>query len=359
MEIINKRASLSRAKKAIESKKIKIGFIGGSITAFENYRSWTEPVISFFLNNYKDNKISVVNSAIGGTKSDFALLRADKDLIDEQCDIVFIEYAVNDNATDTEHRMKSREGLIRKLLQNNIDIVLVYTFSQEMYDDMIKDKIPLSIAEFEQLAEHYNIPSVWSGKYALEQNKSGALRWEEWLPDGTHPQEKGSMAYAAPIIDYLKETLNNTGEEMSIKEPLTQNSWENVQLLDFDKILWSSPWTLRCNRSNTEINPLKYLYTSAVEAELNFEFEGTGIFIIQMFGNLSANFIYSIDGQEFVQPEQVKEREPWMGKTDWYRSILLAENLEFKNHNIRIITKHSGAPVFGTRFEIQSIGILK
>jgi hypothetical protein len=78
------------------------------------------------------------------------VFRAQRDLIDRECDLVFVEFAVNDNGTPKETRMKTREGLLRKLLQDDRrDVVLVYTYCQEMYEDMVAGRMPSSIEEFE------------------------------------------------------------------------------------------------------------------------------------------------------------------------------------------------------------------
>lgn len=45
---------------------------------------------------------------------------AQKEFIDTECDVVFIEYEVNDHGVDCEERMCTREGLIRKLLAEDM-----------------------------------------------------------------------------------------------------------------------------------------------------------------------------------------------------------------------------------------------
>ena len=361
MDIINNRGALERTKNAIKNKELKIGFIGGSITAFEDYRSWTEPVINWFVSNYDDVRISSVNSGIGATKSDFAVFRAEDDL--DGCDLVFIEYAVNDNSEKTEYRMKTREGLIRKLLKKQSDLVFVYTFAQEMYDDMIKNKIPKSISEFEELAEYYNISSIWMGREALNQNIDGRLRWEEWLPDGTHPTERGSFCYAGAVMKYLEQEMKKSVISCIHKDalPLHPDNWENAAALSFDDISWKKPWSLRKNSINTgNINPGTHLYTSAVGAELEFDFIGTGLFMVQMFGKLAAEFDYQVDKGDFIHCRTIDDRDNWMGETDWYRGIVLADELKNKKHTFRLRTTHSTSPQFcGTRMLIKMFGIIK
>ena len=361
MNIINNRAALEHTKAALQKGKIKIGFIGGSITAFEDFRSWTEPVINRFVSGYDGVAVSVVNAGVGATRSDYAVFRAETDL--DGCDLVFVEFAANDNPEKTEYRMKTREGLLRKLLGKPNDIVLVYTYVQDMYRDMINGVMPKSISEFEQLAEHYNIPSVWMGLEALRQNTDGLLRWEEWLPDGTHPLDRGSLCYAGAVIRYLEQALaDSTVSKLNrTAQPLCSDNWEHCYALGFDCIKWSKPWSLRCNATNTgSINPGLHLYTSAVGASLEFEFRGKGLFMVQMFGTLAAEFDYSIDGGEYKHCHVIDERPVWMGKTDWHRCIVLADGLEDGSHSFKMTTTHSVAPQFcGTRMIIKLFGIIQ
>ncbi len=65
-----------------------------------------------------------------------------RDIISRNCDIVFVEFAVNDERTAGKRERNSREGLIRKLLKAGIDVVIVYTYSGVMLEDMLADKVP-------------------------------------------------------------------------------------------------------------------------------------------------------------------------------------------------------------------------
>ena len=356
--IIHARAHLQFTKQAIQSGKLNIGYIGGSITAFEDYRSWTEPVTNWLMNRFPDCRLSVCNSAIGATKSEFALLRVEDDLIKKECSLVFIEFVVNDAADPTRWRMRTREGLIRKLY-GKCDIVLVYTFAQEMYKDMTNGTVPPSIAEFEELAEHYNLPSVWSGLSALRENMQGLLRWEEWLPDGTHPTERGSISYAKPIITYLEEEFSTRYPKHDLNHiaPMYKDNLEYAKQIRFEDLDWKSPWSLRTNRSNTgSVNPGTYLYTSAIQATLEVPFEGTGLLLIVMTGKYTGEFDYRVDDDAWQSIRPLNSRDSWMGKADWYRCISLADDLPRGQHTLQLRTKHSEcAEICGTRIEINLI----
>lgn len=125
------------------------------------------------------------NAAIGATGSDLAVFRAERDILQRDCDLVFVEYAVNDLSLPDTLAQRSREGLLRKLLAcPTLDVVLVYTHSGTFFEALQRGGVPDSIARFEALAEHYQIPSVWAGRYAWEQVESGRAYYDKWLPDG-------------------------------------------------------------------------------------------------------------------------------------------------------------------------------
>ena len=288
MEIINKRGGLCRTKAAIAGGRLKVGFIGGSITNFSNYRSWTEHVIGYIMQRYPELRISVVNAGIGGTSSDYGVFRAERDITSKSCDLVFVEYAVNDLGLDANYRAKSREGLIRKLKNAGCDVVLVYTYSNPMYEEMMNEKIPSTVADFEVIAEHYNISSVWMGKYALDKVRNGLLRVDEWLPDGLHPAERGSLEYALAVCEYLdSEFVSESAVPTPMPTPLYKNNLENCRAIPFDEINFAKPWRLRDNYQPNIRN--EYLDTCAVGARLKYEFNGTGTCILYMFGSKAAD----------------------------------------------------------------------
>lgn len=148
--------------------------------------------------------------------------------------------------------MRTREGLIRKLLAEERDIVLVYTFMQEIYDDMMNERMPDSIKEFEEITCYYNIGSVWMGLYALEEVKRGLMKWGEWIPDGLHPECCGSLSYANSVTTYLEKELiddpNYVGIPAGVEliAPLTTNNWERTCFIPFSEVKLKGPWTIKC-----------------------------------------------------------------------------------------------------------------
>ncbi|GIO41422.1 SGNH/GDSL hydrolase family protein [Paenibacillus apis] len=390
-QVCQHRSRLNRTGQRLREGKLTIGFIGGSITDGRPRHNWPEPVTAWMVDRFKGVRICVENAAIGATGSDLAVLRAKRDLLDRGCDLIFVEYAVNDNDLPTERRMATREGLIRKLLAGESakgegkqtmdepvrDIVLVHTICQKMYEGVLSGQIPASVAELEQLADRYRLNSVWMGLHAFEEVQRGMMSWEDWLPDGLHPTLRGSYSYAQSVIAFLEQQLGNGFESAHINEgrdsiavnsipfaevkhelpePLCARHWQDVSLLPLNEVRLEGHWVTK-----------RWLYyewfdqvleTSTMGAKLHFQFTGRGAVLAFDFGKSSAEFRYRFDGGEWM--EEQRDRPDWAGKDGWLRLSILAEDLPMGEHlcELEVIRSHDSAS-WGGNFRLGLIGIIR
>lgn len=361
MDIYQHRLPLQRTRTALKKGIITLGFMGGSITDSRAGWNWPEPVIRWFKATYPDVRVKVENGAIGATGSDLAVFRAQETLIEPGCDLVFVEYAVNDGSLDPEVRARSQEGLLRKLLDApGRDVVLVYTFAQDFYADMMADRVPPTIAGLERLGTHYGLGSVWMSLYALREVMAGMMRWEEWLPDGLHPQARGSLSYGQSVIAFLQEELAGNRQipqpSMGLPEPLNPRHWGGAVTLPLEQVRASGPWTLR-RWYNCPFIP--YVWdTAAVGAGLAFEFNGRGLALGFDFGNQSAEFRYRLDGGDWRQT--ARERFDWAGLTGWFRLQHIADDLPDGDHSFEMQVVHGNTPgCKGTDMRLGLIGVIR
>lgn len=360
IQVCQHRGALSKLREKLEEGCVTLGFIGGSITDARPRHNWPEPVTAWLVDRYPQVRFTVENAAIGATGSDLAVLRAERDLIERGCDIVFVEYAVNDNDTPTTRRMQTREGLIRKLLRDGSrDVVLVYTYCDDMYDAMMDGRQPESIRELELLGEHYGLGSVWMGLHALEQVKRGLMRWEEWLPDGLHPTSRGSYAYGESVIAFLQQELDERSAGAAARVmpgPLEPMNWEKASAMKLTEVSTTGPWTIRRWPYYDWIDQV--LETAAVGASLSLSFEGRGLTFGFDFGRTSSEFRYRIDGGDWRT--EVRERPDWAGADGWFKISVLDDALEYGLHTFELEVMNGRHPgCSGTNFRLGLIGVIR
>ncbi|THF74830.1 SGNH/GDSL hydrolase family protein [Cohnella fermenti] len=370
------RGPLVHTRRALEKGRLTVGYAGGSITEYgPSAHNWPEPVHRWLSARYPQTRIYVENAAIGATGSDLMLFRAERDLIGRGCDLIFLEYAVNDGMTPADRRMRTREGLIRKLLAGGTtDLVIVYTYSQRMYESMMRGEIPDSIREFELLAEHYGIGSVWVGLHALREVQAGLMTWDEWLPDGLHPTHRGSWSYAQAVMEFISAELDGKvpasgGRSFSRKKaasshippPYMEDSgqdhaWANAALVPFEQVELEGSWLFV---RPTAVLPWTdcLLCTSALGSKMSFSFAGTRLALGFDFGKRSAEFVYRIDDGEPVQSS--RERPAWCGDGGWFQLYWVGGPLERGLHRVEIEVVHGNREECGgTRFHLGLIGVI-
>lgn len=316
-----------------------MGFVGGSITEAHRESNWPYFVKGWFVKKFPDVRYIWENAAIGGTGSLSAIMRAQRDLIEPECDIVFVEYAVNDEPG--EKTIRTREGLVRKLLEEQRDVVFVYTYYQGMYESMSAGKIPPSIAELELLAKHYDIPSVWMGLYAYNELKAGRMSWDAWLPDGLHPEYMGSSIYSEPLIKYLEFELNAPDNSQipygdKLPAPHNKNNFQNIYDIPFEVIDLNGPWA-----EMREVMLPWYrtvLATAADGAKLSFKFEGRALCAMLNFGKMSGILKYRFDAGKWQ--EFVGERYQYVPDKNWCRPVLFADDLGSGKHLFELMVTH-------------------
>ncbi len=334
---------------------VRIGYLGGSITAQEGWRPKT---LKWFQQQYPQAKISEINAAIGGTGSDLGVFRLRDDVLRFKPDLLFVEFAVNDSGAAPAQIHRCMEGIIRQTLRDNpaADICFVYTLEGQMLDTLKEDKLPRSCAAMEQLAEHYGIPSINMGLAVARLEKAGKLVFKDKKPvtdeekaalgdkilfsdDGVHPfPDTGHQVYLESVVRGMAQ-IKSAGKPAPHKlgEPFTADNWEHAKLIPLSQTRLSAGWSKLDPATNqlakTFGQRLPELWKANQPAEtIEFKFRGTSASIYDLVGPDCGQVIVTLDDQ----PPSVRPRFDAFCTYHRLASLGVASNLSNTVHTVRL-----------------------
>lgn len=255
LEAEHRRGGLPNFFQKIQSRQeVRIAYIGGSIT--EARDGWRDLTFNWFRANYPLTPFRQIDATIGGTGSDLGVFRMERDVLSHQPDLVFVEFAVNDYGRTVEAIRKTVEGIVRKTWKQypSADICLVYTIAENVVETMRKGQYQHSAVAMEQVAEHYQIPSIHLGVEVIRLLEAGRLIFtgkpEEhpgkvvFTSDRTHPlSQSGHPVYAHSVINFMKKLEKNAAPKPHpLPTALEKDNWELAQMIPLSKLRRNGSW---------------------------------------------------------------------------------------------------------------------
>lgn len=203
-----------KIKKAQSGEDVTVAYLGGSITeglTAGDSACYAKLTYDHFSEKFgTGDNVKYCNAGLSGTPSKLGILRLERDVLQYEPDICFIEFAVNDG-TDADHQ-NSYESIVRKLLERDVAVVLLFSVTAEDYSaqDYMK-----------AIGEHYDLPMISycdALRYMFENNK---MKWEDFSDDQSHPNTEGHKL-VAEMIDYYFDTVSDIPAEEYVypAEPL-------------------------------------------------------------------------------------------------------------------------------------------
>ncbi len=202
------RAAMEKAERG---EDVTLAFIGGSITQGAGAKpieteSYAYRVFDHFRNTYatEPEKVHLVKAGVGGTPSEFGLVRYERDVLKNgtvQPDIVFIEFSVNDAGDETEG--VCFESLVAKAYNQPAMPAVLLVFAVFMNDWNLQDRLaPIGL--------HYAIPMV-SVKDAVSpqwpKGEGHVISKRQYFYDCYHPTNDGHRVMADCINHLLEQSL--------------------------------------------------------------------------------------------------------------------------------------------------------
>ena len=300
--------------KALRGDSIKVAYFGGSITA---QNGWRVLSLEWFQQCFPKAVFSEVNAAIGGTGSDFGVFRLHDHVLKFKPDLVFVEFAVNDGGSPSEKIIRTMEGIVRQVWQQNpgTEICFIYTIKDEFLEMEKNGQLPSSVVAMEKVADHYGVPSINFGIEASKMVSNNQLIFKGaskelngikvFSSDGVHPYtETGHVIY----LNVLKRSFETMGsgkqsrpKKHVLPKPLALDYFSNTHMIDFTEAKLSKNWEILKTKDQPLFSgfdrDLKKIGKASQSGEtLTIHFKGKAIGAYDIMGPDAGKVIVEIDG---------------------------------------------------------------
>lgn len=295
------------------NKTLRVAFLGGSITRAGN--GYRDQVMTWFREQYPSAKFEEIMAAVSGTGSDFGASRVKQHVIDHKPDLVFVEFAVNDNRWRMQLVRETMEGIVRQIRKanNKTDICFIYTFANENLPQLQKGLFPASVTAMEVIADHYQIPGIHMGLAVIDEINKGKLvmmgKKEDangvplFSVDGVHPlPETGHRIYTQVLARNLPLLKAGSVAVRNIfPDALEANDWSKAGMARLSiKKNFKGEWNVTDSvTKGKEYYPLlpQVFSTASPDAEVTVKFKGTRFGLADIMGPSTTAIEITIDGQ--------------------------------------------------------------
>lgn len=231
---IGNRARLREQLGKLDSGGITVAYLGGSITQGSSATPETcyaRQTANWFAEHSAVKAVNYVNAGIGATGSYIGVGRLQNQVLSKNPDIVFVEFSVNDDASNTERNKETYEGIIRQALAApSRPAVVVICMTQED---------GTSFQDYHaEIAKHYDLPVISYKNAILYAIDKGYIKWTDISDDNIHPNVTGHAILTEIVTATLDRALTDPadpGETVSndLPAPLTANHYNETKWLSY------------------------------------------------------------------------------------------------------------------------------
>lgn len=219
-------------KKLEQGEEVTVVAIGGSVTegagASSFDKSYGDKFVQGLEAEYPDAKINYLNVGFSGTPSSLGVIRYDNDVtnkLEENPDLVIIEFAVNDWQEETNSR--AYESMIKSILERDEDTAVVLMFA------VFRNKWNLE-EHYTAMGKKYGLPMVSAKIGTKAAFESGKLTDSLFFYDEYHPTSFGHTIMSDCLlymVDQKKLDLNEK-TDIDFDNPVAGTDFTNMHMVD-------------------------------------------------------------------------------------------------------------------------------
>ena len=297
-------------------ESIHVAYLGGSITAQPGWRIYS---LDWMNEKFPQVKFEEINAAIGGTGSNFGVFRLHEHVLKFNPDLIFIEFAVNDDKADPDRIIGAMEGIVRQTWESNpfTDICFVYTIKEDFLETETKGELPQSLQTMEKVADKYGIPSINFGFEVAQQVQQGKLIFSNesskeingvsvFCPDKVHPYiETGHQIYNSVLsrsLEAIQEAGKIKAKKHKLSKPINPGYFSDTEMLNYTEVKLSNNWEIievkEDERFKRFDNYLCHIGRACnTGEELTVHFKGKAVGVFDIVGPDAGKVSVEIDGE--------------------------------------------------------------
>jgi len=148
--------------------------------------------------------INVINTAIGGENSAAGAKRFESDVLVHKPDVLFIDYALNDQGIGLEKSKEAWESMISKAIKEEIKLILLTPSPDQRVDILEPDtELDQHAEQIRNLAQYYGtgLADSYEGFKLRVQNGNPV---SDYMSQVNHPNRKGHQLIVDELIQFFK-----------------------------------------------------------------------------------------------------------------------------------------------------------
>ncbi len=223
-------------RKLKAGEEVTVAYLGGSITqgtGADGETCYAALTTKWLREQFPDATINYVNAGIGATGSYIGVHRCDTQVLNNDPDLVFIDFSVNDTSDRIAINKLTYEGLIRKIWQYESAPGIICIA-------MTQDNGTSVQSAHGEVTEKYSVPLVSYHDAMLDfLSSNDSVQWSDISGDNIHPNVAGHAILSSMLTTYLQyvsDNLDSIGEiEPELAAPGENGAkYEKAHLLTTD-----------------------------------------------------------------------------------------------------------------------------
>lgn len=193
-----------------KNRTINLVFHGHSVPSgyfktpdVKTFQSYPYLLLKELKETYPFAVINVILTCIGGENSEQGADRFKKQVLNHKPDVLFIDYALNDQRIGIEASRKAMESMIKEGLKKKMKIILLTSTPDQRIGIMDKDSDLQKLNnQLIDLAKKFQVGLV-DNNTAFQKLFSSGGKIADYMSQVNHPNEKGHQVVANGIMKYF------------------------------------------------------------------------------------------------------------------------------------------------------------